>query len=780
MSSIANPARCQSCLPLCLGYHKQTLIFALEVQNGTRDAIPHLVHTKGNGRMAEDTQEPKVLTVGAQKLVEAADRLRVEAKQEQLTLHHWLLALLERHGPMAEALVHDLKAADLRRQFHERVLKGEQGPPLGADEVVNQAREHAHARGKELANEHDLAAVLLSAAGYQVSAPVWAGPGAPAGQAVAPAASATYRPRATKPTPALDFFGQDLTRQALQDKLSPLVGRDAELALVIETVCRRTKRNPVLVGPAGVGKTAIVEGLAQRIVRGEVPGPLRGVRLVALQPSSLVAGAAAAGELEKRLEALLKEAEQDGIILFIDEIHTLIGAGGMPGTTDLANQIKPALARGDLACIAATTDEEYRRFIETDAALERRFQPVRVEELTATQTREVLGKLGEELGRLRQVRIAPEVCPYLVNFADQYQRNRQFPDKAVDLLEQCVAHAVAQGKNIVEVTDAEVVAQRTIGMPLGQVDQLPQLAATLAERGLMASADLEQLVNRLQVTLRGLDLRPVRPNAVVLLAGQAAANAEQVAETVAEVLFGSARRIVAIDFGRFTNAADVSLLLGAPPGYIGYSDMLPMHRLAQMTWCVLLGTNLHACHPQVREVFTQALSSGYLTESRGRRIYLSDAIVILTADLDLSTAQPFGFMQTQGVGGTPAARRAAEAALGSTLVGQCTLVTAQAGSPGAPDRRRWFQEHLATDLSARFRQSGLELRWDETVIDWLATQAGPEGGPAEWERLVDDRLCPLLVRHMPRPGTNVGRALHVKLEANQVQVDVVEIAERKG
>jgi ATP-dependent Clp protease ATP-binding subunit ClpC len=729
--------------------------------------------------MAENEDDLQVLTAGAQKLVAAAAEKQREAGHEQQGLHHWLLALLERHGPMAADLVQGLDPAAVTRQMRDRLSQGDGGSPLDAENVMRQALERARSRGKERAAERDLAAVILTAAGYTPAEPVWKSPRPAAPAAPKPAAAATsptFQPRVKTPTPALDFFGRDLTRAALEGKLSPLVGRESELQLVIETLFRRTKRNPVLVGPAGVGKTAIVEGLARLIVEGKVPEMLRGVRLIALQPSALVAGAGAQGELEHRMQNILTEAGQEGIVLFIDEIHSLIGAGGIPGTTDLSSQLKPALARGDLACIAATTEEEYRRFIEADSALERRFQPVRIEEPTVEQTLKVLSRLREEFAALRKVQIPDSVLAYLVNFADQYLRNRQFPDKAVDLLEQCVAHAAAQNKGAVDQADAEAVAQRTVGMPLALGNRLGDLAARLVERGLLTSADIEALVNRLQVTLPGLDLRPVRPNAVVLLSGPAAANAEPLAETIAEVLFGSARRVVTIDFGRFAHPADISLLVGAPPGYIGYTDTLPMHRVAHLGWCVLLGTNLHACNPQVREVFTQALASGYLTESRGRRIYLSDAIVLLTADIDTEAARPFGFGAVQEV--APAAvRQAAEQVLGDILVAQCNLIATTAGKLAVADQRRWFQDHLAGDLSARYRRQGIDLRWHESVVDWLLAQAGADAGPGDWERLVDDHLAPLLVRSLAGESSPEPRSILIKVEGNQVQI---EIAGEKG
>jgi ATP-dependent Clp protease ATP-binding subunit ClpC len=577
-------------------------------------------------------------------------------------------------------------------------------------------------------------------------------------------------PRAKLRTPTLDFFGRDLTRAAQEGKLSPLVGREPELQLVIETLLRRTKRNPVLVGPAGVGKTAIVEGLAQLIAQGRVPELLRGVRLIAVQPSALVAGAGVPGELESRMQSLLAEAGQEGIVLFIDEVHSLIGADGMAGTRDLASQLKPALARGDLACIAATTDDEYRRYIETDSALERRFQPVRVEEPTPEQTLKVLDKLGEELTRLRKVEIVGGVLGYVVHFADQYLRNRHFPDKAVDLLEQCVAHAVAQNKRVVDQTDAQAVAQRTIGMPLALGDRLDDLAARLADRGLLMPGDIETLVNHLQVTLAGLDLRPVRPDAVVLLTGSTVAKSTELAETIAEVLYGSDQRVVQIDFGRFANPSDISLLVGAPPGLVGYNDALPMHRVADLGWCVLLATNLHACHPQVRDVFAQALASGYLTESRGRRIYLSEAIVLLTADLDGEAGRHSG-LDNLADDEAARGRQASGRVLGQTLMAQCNLIVTAVGKAAIPDQRRWLQNHLTVDLSARYGERGVELRWDESVVDWLLAQGGADAGPRDWERLVDDRLSPLLVRSLAGCGGQPCQSILIKVEGGQVHIE---------
>ncbi|MCS6860787.1 MAG: AAA family ATPase [Abditibacteriales bacterium] len=691
--------------------------------------------------MPKDNDVPQALTSGAQRLVEGAARKQQEGKHAQLGVHHWLLALVERHGAMAEEMAQGLEAASLQHYLREQMRRGNVGDTLDQESLVRQAVARAQARGKSQASERDLAAVILTAAGYALTEQP------PAVSHQPPAASSRPSPldpqptsRSPRPTPTLNRFGRDLTHAAQEGKLSPFVGREEEMQLVIETLCRRTKRNPCLVGPAGVGKTAIAEGLAQRIVRGEVPDALRGARVLAVQPSTLVAGASVWGELEKRMKALLAEASQEGIILFIDEVHSMIGAGGHEGTGDVASLLKPALARGDLACIAATTDDEYRRFIEPDAALERRFQPIRVQELTAEQTLKVLSTLRDELARLRNVQVSDAILRWLVEFAQQFLRNRYFPDKAVDLLEQCVAYAIAQGKTVVEQEDAATVARRMVGMPLALGERLSALRQQLSERALMTEEDRDTLLNRLAVTLRGLDVRPARPNAVVLLIGEAAASSEVLAGVIAASLFGAAERVVTIDFSRFTHPEDVTMLVGAPPGYVGYRDALPIHRVVQMPWCVLRGENLHACHPQVREVLQQALAEGFLTDGRGKRIYLSDAVVLLTAEIEPASQRPLGFRQAETVS-AESARQAAAKVLGEEFVAHCDLVCVHGGGLSCAA--------LLSDLSERYRKQGVHLRWDEGFIQWLLTQQSTLANQRDWERFVDEQFSPLLIPHLP-------------------------------
>jgi ATP-dependent Clp protease ATP-binding subunit ClpC len=718
----------------------------------------------------------EMLAPGAQALIDATATMQRQYNQEQPGINHWLLVLLERYGPMAESLTKDLDVPALKRYLNEQIRQGNHGAQLPTEHLTARALARAATRGKTQVMERDIAAAILTAANYVVTTPTFSIPATPAtpvtpATPATPVATDTTQPvpppnpstvaapsiaalplgesRAFRPTPLLEQFGRELTREARESKLPPVVGREGEVQLMIETLCRMTKRNPVLVGPAGSGKTAIVEGLAQRIARGEVPETLRGARLFALQPSTLVAGAGIVGELEKRMKGLLSEAAQDGLLLFIDEVHSIIGAGGAPGSSDMASLLKPTLARGDIACIAATTDDEYRRFIEQDAALERRFQPIRIQEMTPEQTFGVLVALRDTLAIRRGVQVDDAILRWLIEFAQRYLRNRNFPDKAVDLLEQCVAYAITQGKKAVDLAEAEIVAQRLIGMPLAIEQQLTPLRTQLSEQALLGDADSAALIGRLEVTLRGLDLRASRPNAMILLLDQATSASEALAGVIAENLFGSADRVITIDFSRFVHPADVTMLLGAPPGYIGYSDSLPLHRLIQMPWSVLRCEHIDGCHPQVLAVLLQALAAGVLTDARGKRIYLSDTIVILTASVNLEEHRSIGFRQAEATQRSDT-RRAAAAALGDEIAGLADVICATL--PMLDAARRHFLGRLLADLAERYRSQGLIIHWDISLIDWLSGQQDNSASQLDWERLIDEQINSQLIHDLPPVG----------------------------
>ena len=729
-----------------------------------------------------------MLSPGARRLVEAA--LSLQKEVALIGTNHWLLALLERHGPMAEDLSPGIEAKALRDYLQNQLEEGKLGAGLGSQEVSDRAMAHARARGKETATERDLAVIILEAGGYRTNSGTGSEPSSEAlqqGAAAIPseasraintevgASEAQWKPRATRPTPMLERFGRDVTADAAAGRLSPMIGRDEEVRLIIETLCRRTKRNPVLVGPAGVGKTAIVEGLAQRIIRGDVPTVLQGARVIALQPSTLISGAQSYPEMVKRLEAVVREASQDGLLLFVDEVHSLVGAGGSAGTGDMASLLKPPLARGEIACIAATTDDEYRQYIEADPALERRFQPLRVQELTAAETLSVLLSLRKTLAEARGVSVSEQVLQRLIDLAQRFLRNRHFPDKAVDLLEQCVAHALAEGKTVVEPDDAEAVVQRLVGMPLSLETRFGDLRRDIDRSDLLAPDEAAALLDHLQVSLSDIDVRPARPNVVALLVGNAAGNGPLLADTLALTLYGGSDRVINIDFTRFADAHDISMLIGSPPGYVGYSQSLPIHKLAQMPWCVLLCENVHACHPFVREVLQQALSSGVITDAGGRRFYLSDAVVLITARLEGAAHRAMGFhhaspgtLEEAQSAAQEEAQSAAALELGQTFVDECDLVCA-GPDPAAAGQHR-LQEALLSDLSNRCRKRGLLLSWDDALLDWLGTQVKVQGGVRLWERLVDERLSPLIVPYLTQGNVQEPLRLHIEVKGDSLHL----------
>ncbi|HPH95500.1 MAG TPA: AAA family ATPase [Anaerolineaceae bacterium] len=749
----------------------------------------------------------KKLTPTARQVVETALNRQTEEKHASLGVHHWLWAMLQQYSTMMEAMGQGFSAEQANHTADAALKAGDIGPELSLESLIAQAGERAKARGRSTISERDLATIVLGAAGYKLSDPISAlskmgrsngvpipkakvepptvdgvtpeGEGetppleetptsTPVPSTGTPVSTPVETSRKKTATPTLDQYGRDLTRAAKEHKLVEIVGREEEVELVIETLCRRTKRNPVLVGPAGVGKTAIVEGLAQRIVDGQVPDMLKSFRLVSLQPSTLVAGASVSGELERRMKAIIKEAMQDGIILFIDEIHSAIGAGGMVGTNDIASILKPALARGEIACIAATTNDEYRKFIEPDTALERRFQPVRVQELSAEHTLRVLRKLRDELGAKHKITISDEILDWLLEFGQQFMRNRHFPDKGVDLLEQCFAYAVTHQKTDVDMNDAQTVAQRMIGMPVSLPKRLDNLKNRLMERATLSDEDVQSILNRLQVTMRGLDLRLARPNAVIMLAGDAAQNSALVAEIIAQSLFGAADRVVSIDFSRFGHPEDINLLIGAPPGYVGYSDALPIHKVMQIPWCVLHLQNIDICHPQVREVVTRALADGFITDGRGKVIYLSDSIVLMTAQLQIEKFRPIGFAASE-TRDQQDLFKAVEAVMGPEMAAQIDVVAVDTARSDSA-RRSWLEKHLLLDLSNRYLKQGIKLTWDSTVLDWLMTHKELDVNERNWERFVDEFLSPVIIPYLPTSDTTKEIRLVVKYEEENIKI----------
>lgn len=454
-----------------------------------------------------------------------------------------------------------------------------------------------------------------------------------------------------EPAPAVDVnplakYARDLTSDAEQGKLMPVVGRDVELNRVEMILSRMSKNNPILLGEPGVGKTAVVEALAEHIVSGDVPARLRGCRVYEVDLPSIIAGTQMRGEFEQRMEDLLKQVESlgDAAILFIDESHTLVGAGASEGSTDAGNILKPALARGQLHMIGATTKEEYRKYIEKDPALARRFQPVMVGEPTIAQAIEMLEGIRERFEKHHGVTVSHEAVSAAVTLSNQYITDRFLPDKAIDLVDEaCGAVAMANEKSggqpraVIAEDIANVVSGMT-GIPLTKMIE-PEKKRLLAmeevlhqrivnqEEAVSAVADV---VKRSRAGLKD----PHKPNGSFIFAGPTGVGKTELARALAGFLFDNDDALVRIDMSEFVEKESVSRLIGAPPGYAGYEEGGQLtEKVRFQPYSVVLLDEMEKAHPQVLNLLLQVADAGCLTDGQGRAINFRNTIIILTTNV---------------------------------------------------------------------------------------------------------------------------------------------------
>jgi len=517
------------------------------------------------------------------------------------------------------------------------------------------------------------------------------------GQGFPPATGGPSGPGGRSGTPTLDEYGRDLTALAREGRIDPVIGRDTEIEQTVEVLSRRGKNNPVLIGEAGVGKTAIVEGIAQSIINEEVPQTLAGKRVVQLELSGVVAGTRYRGDFEERLRRIIDEIREHGdeLIIFVDELHTLVGAGGSTeGGIDAGNMVKPALARGELHVVGATTLDEYRKNIEKDAALARRFQPILVPEPTIDDALEILRGLRDRYEAHHQVRYDDEALVAAVELSDRYITDRFLPDKAIDLIDQAGARVRLRTKTpSVDVRDlerradelkrdkdqavaseqyeqasmlrdqiedvrrqisqltteagavpevgpediAEVVSRAT-GVPVQQLTEeektrLLELEQHLHERIIgqdEAVAAISEAVRRSRAGLGD----PLRPVGSFLFLGPTGVGKTELARALAEALFGADSRMIRLDMSEFQERHTVSRLVGAPPGYVGYEEAGQLtEAVRRKPYSVILLDEIEKAHPDVFNILLQVLDDGRLTDGQGRTVDFKNTVLIMTSNL---------------------------------------------------------------------------------------------------------------------------------------------------
>ena len=449
------------------------------------------------------------------------------------------------------------------------------------------------------------------------------------------------RLRAGSATPTLAAYSRDLTAAARAGELDPVVGRNVEIERVVAILARRSKNNPVLVGEPGVGKTAVVEGLAQRIAQGDVPPVLREKRILALSLGPLVAGTKYRGEFEGRVKRIMEEVKRASreVILFIDELHTLVGAGAAEGSLDLSSMIKPELARGELQCIGATTFDEYRKHVEADAALERRFQPVTVAEPTIEQTAAILRGLRAKYAQHHGVTISDEAVDAAAALSARYIADRFLPDKAIDLMDEASSSVALRGGFNVTATDVAGVVARSTGIPQGSLSEeqsrsLLALESALAHRVVGQERAISLVAEAIRRGRAGLK-DPRKPVGGFLFVGRSGVGKTELARALASELFGTEDALVRIDLSEYTESHTVSRLLGAPPGYAGYEEPGQLTEpVRRRPYCVVLFDEFEKAHADVAAILLQILDDGRVTDAKGRVIDFRHAVVILTSNAD--------------------------------------------------------------------------------------------------------------------------------------------------
>jgi ATP-dependent Clp protease ATP-binding subunit ClpC len=785
----------------------------------------------GRARPVQPAKVSRLLSGQAQELINTAARQAAEWGSADVDAEHllWAATQLETTRSIMTSVGVDVKM--LARQMEESVDHGQrrEGTP-DLTPAAKRALLDAHTQSREAGATHiGPEHILLGIASNRET---------PAGRALAGAVDASdiepvpghgpqgdrgqgesaQRREGQSATPTLDEYGRDLTEAAREGQLDPVIGRESEVEQTLEVLSRRTKNNPVLVGDPGVGKTAIVEGIAQRIVNGDVPDTLADRRVVVLDLAGMVAGSSVRGEFEERLKNVIGEvaAADRTVILFLDEMHTLVGAGAAQGSIDAGNMLKPALARGELHVVGATTVDEYRRHIEKDAALERRFQPILVPEPSVGDTVAILRGLRDRYEAHHQVRIGEEALAAAAGLSDRYIANRFLPDKAIDLVDQAAARVRLRSRTVppdtraakeqaaalerekdsavaeedytraaqlrdqlitarqqlaeadsdrapvMEVTPEDVaeVVSRITGIPVAQLTQeererLLGLEQTLQQRVVGQEEAVSAVARAVRRARAGMK-DPNRPVGSFLFLGPTGVGKTELARALATALFGDDNRMVRIDMSEFQERNTVSRLIGAPPGYVGHEEAGQLTEAVRRTpYTVLLLDEVEKAHSDVFNTLLQLLDAGRLTDSQGRTVDFSNTVVIMTSNIGadrILTATTAGHDLT-------ALREPLMQLLGShfrpEFLNRIDEIIIFRGL--GPEQLREITGLLLEQTRRRLHAQGATLEITEAALDWLAERGfQPEFGARPLRRTIqrelDDELADLLLSGQFNPG----------------------------
>jgi len=658
-------------------------------------------------------------TQRARRVLSIAHQEAERARQNSIGTEHLLLGLMEEEGGVAGRVLRELgMTTDRVREMVQRITSSAATFDPNRIELAaetQQALEYAVDEARRLGHhyigtEHILLGLIriestgnealrrlgVSADQIRRQTRRVLNESTPPAPAVAGAPARPAAPGANPKTPLVDQLATDLTSKAEDKKLDPVIGRQTEIERVIQILARRTKNNPALIGEPGVGKTAIVEGLAQRITEGDVPAPLMNKRVLQLDVGSLVAGTMYRGQFEERLKRIIDELKQSGAILFIDEVHMLVGAGAAGSSVDAANILKPALSRGEIQVIGATTLEEYRKHIESDAALERRFQSVQVDEPSEDETIQILKGIRGAYEEHHHLVISDEALEAATHLSSRYVTERFLPDKAIDLIDESSSRvrmykspaakrakdlfgqlrqarqnrtlAQEEGNNedikeweereldlnqqierlrtgwdrasspVVSAEDiAEVVSMWT-GVPLMQLaeaesERLLKMEEEL-RKGIVGQEDAIVAISRAVRRARAGLKDPKRPIGSFMFLGPTGVGKTELTKTLAKFMFGSEDAAVQLDMSEFMERHTASRLVGAPPGYVGYEDAGQLtEALRRRPYSIVVFDEIEKAHPEVHNMLLQIMEEGHLSDAKGRKVDFRNAIIVMTSNI---------------------------------------------------------------------------------------------------------------------------------------------------